>query len=388
MPNIKRGMMGAAGAAGGGGPNYGPFPANSLKTWGKNGYGGELGNNTAVQAPTWAQTSTSKPAQVGALTDWASGLGQTGTANDSSAAIKTDGTLWTWGDAGSGRNGLGNTTSYSSPVQVGSLTTWSKVSTGYGENFLAITTAGTLFAWGRGSSGQLGDGSTVNKSSPVQIGSETDWTVIANGKNASAGIRGGKLFTWGNDDTGSLGHGNTTNYSSPVQVGSATDWTAVNFNEASMFGIRGGKLFSWGKGQYGQTGHGNTTNYSSPVQVGALTNWSTCVGCVRSGAFIKTDGTLWTVGYNRYGSGGILGDGTTVDKSSPIQVGSETDWVTVSMGQGWCAAINTGGELYTWGEGSFGRLGDDTTVDKSSPVQIGSDSTWTNIAIWHHAVAV
>ena len=136
---------------------------NSLYAWGANTVG-QIGNNTATN---WAT-----PQQVGALTTWS-----TFAINDSSFAIKTDGTLWSWGSPTNGV--LGNNTitpSVSSPVQIGALTDWSKIYTGF-TTCLAIKTDGTLWAWGDNSYGQLGINTTASRSSPVQIGALTTWSV-------------------------------------------------------------------------------------------------------------------------------------------------------------------------------------------------------------------
>ena len=95
-----------------------------------------------------------------------------------SLAVKTDGTLWSWGQNDYGQLGNGNTTTYDSPIQVGALTNWSKISGGK-YNSYAIKTDGTLWAWGINNYGQLGQGNTTNTSSPVQVGALTTWNVIS-----------------------------------------------------------------------------------------------------------------------------------------------------------------------------------------------------------------
>ena len=90
-------------------------------------------------------------------------------------AVKTDGTLWAWGANLNGRLGTGNTTNYSSPVQIGLLTDWKQVSSG-GSHTVAVKTNGTLWAWGLNSEGRLGSGNTTTYSSPVQIGALTNWS--------------------------------------------------------------------------------------------------------------------------------------------------------------------------------------------------------------------
>ena len=101
--------------------------------------------------------------------------------SNSSFAIKTDGTLWSWGWNAYGQLGLGNTTNYSSPKQVGALTTWSKSAAGGYETF-AIKTDGTLWAWGKNTYGQLGLGNTTNYSSPKQVGALTGWSIVGAGR--------------------------------------------------------------------------------------------------------------------------------------------------------------------------------------------------------------
>lgn len=300
----------------------------TLWVWGQNSQG-MMGNGASTGY-------VASPTQIGALSNWSIITH----AYSSTAAIKTDGTLWTWGLNNYGNLGLGNTTSYSSPKQVGAGTNWSKVAGFYG-GFLALTTTGKLYSWGKNSNGVLGQGDLTNRSTPTQIGTATDWTNVASasslGLNTGA-IRNGALFTWGRNNQGQLGLGNITDYSSPKQVGALTTWTSCCFtNYQNSFGILGtGKLYSWGRNGNGELGLGNTTNYSSPKLVGAATNWSEIRSSNNSPIGRRTDGTIWAWGRGTFGT---LGQGNQTYYSTPKQIGALTTW-TWAM-----AACQTGGNL-------------------------------------------
>lgn len=343
-----------------------PLVQRELYTWGFNS-NGQLGQGNT--------TDRSSPVQVGSLTNWltiAAGSYHTLT-------IKQDGTLWSWGQNNDGQLGLGDTSNRSSPVQVGALTTWLDVVGGYSHS-MAIKTDGTLWAWGDNGNGRLGDGTAVAKrSSPVQIGALTNWAKLPKnlGKQSFAITTDGNLYAWGWNYYGQLGLGDTTNRSSPVQVGSGY-WQSVSGSDASSTGVTtDGKLWAWGLNNFGQLGQGNTTSYSSPVQVGALTTWSvSATGEGESMSAIKTDGTLWGWGNNGTGQ---LGNGSTTNTNSPIQVGSLTTWSNVSTGDTFCAAIKTDGTIWAWGWNDKGQVGQGNTTNYSSPVQIGSETTWLKV---------
>ena len=284
--------------------------------------------------------------------------------------------LLSWGFGQNGRLGLGNTTSYSSPKQVGSLTTWYKLS--MKGNVLAIKTDGTLWSWGRNGNGQLGLGNITEYSSPKQVGALTNWSKVATKGNtfSLATKTDGTLWSWGQNDSGQLGLGNLTNYSSPKQVGSLTNWANIASEESNPFSLAtktDGTLWSWGANVFGQLGLGNAVDRSSPNQVGALTSWLNVATCYGSSIATKTDGTLWSWGYNFFGS---LGLGNTTTYSSPKQVGALTTWLNIAGGRYQIVAVKTDGTLWNWGQNNFGQLGDGTIVSKSSPVQVGSLTTW------------
>jgi len=135
-----------------------------------------------------------------------------------------------------------------------------------------------------------------------------------------------------------------------------------------------GELWCWGENTNGQLGLNSTVNYSSPVQVGSLTDWATPGAGDQISFTVKTDGTLWSWGSDSYG---VLGHATNfVAKSSPTQVGSLTDWFRVSAGFGWSCALKTDGTLWSWGGGLMGRTGHDDLIYRSSPVQVGSLTNW------------
>jgi alpha-tubulin suppressor-like RCC1 family protein len=303
------------------------------------------------------------------------GLGVSSAASNSVTPLDSE--LYSWGDNETGRLGLNDTADRSSPVQIGSLTTWRNMSAGSQAAFVTKTD-GTLWAWGRNNVGQLGinQDSYANRSSPVQIGALTTWVRASTvSLSASALSTNGSLWTWGFNYSGQLGLSDTSNRSSPVQVGGLTNWAQVSMSSASCIAIKtDGTLWAWGSGQNGRLGLNNTTDYSSPKQVGSLTNWSKVSAAAIQCLAIKTDGTLWAWGYNNYGQ---LGLNDTVSRSSPVQVGSLTNWFSVSSGNAFCSAIKTDGTLWAWGSNTTdGNLGLSDTVNRSSPVQVGALTNW------------
>jgi alpha-tubulin suppressor-like RCC1 family protein len=341
---------------------------------------GQLGDNTIV--------SKSSPIQTIAFgTNWK----QISNASNFVSAIKTDGTLWLWGynDVGQlGNNTSGVGTDKSSPVQTIALgTNWKHVSCSY-SSALAIKTDGTLWTWGNNSFGQLGDSTQTNRSSPVQtISFGTNWKQVSCGGLATAAIKtDGTLWTWGWNNYGNLGDSTQTNTSSPVQTtAGGTNWKQVSCTTYHSGAIKtDGTLWTWGWNAFGSLGDSTQTDRSSPVQtIAGGTNWKqiSCGGL--STTAIKTDGTLWAWGYNWYGQ---LGDGTgdsNTDKSIPVQtIAGGTNWKKVSTCSNNTAAIKTDGTLWTWGNNTNGQLGNGTNSTKtSSPAQtIAGGTNWKEVS--------
>ena len=347
-----------------------------LWTWGWDAYG-QLGNGT--------RTNYTSPIQIGSLTNWKSAIG----GDKETIAIKTDGTLWAWGLDNYGQLGNGVATSgYSSPIQIGSLTNWKQVSCGgrgtvapASAGFVgAINTDGTLWMWGKGDQGQLGDGTTGSSSSPKQIGLLNNWKQVECGHLYTMAIKlDGTMWAWGINGTGELANNNIISYSSPIQIGSLTNWKQVSCGYQSAAAVKiDGTLWTWGQNLYGQLGNNTINYYSSPIQVGSLTNWKQVSIANGFTAAIKTDGTLWSWGY---GGNGQLGNNTTISYSSPIQVGSLTNWKMIghiAAVSSSIVAIKTDGTLWAWGLNNYG-LGNGSTKS-SSPVQIGSLTTWKQVS--------
>ena len=248
---------------------------------------------------------------------------------------------------------------------------------------LAVKTDGTLWAFGRNNLGQLGDGTQVDKSSPVQIGALTNWSKPIAGYNSSYAIKtDGGLWAWGMGIYYTLGLGNNTNYSSPVQVGALTDWLDVaGGSYQGAFAVKtDGSMWSWGNG-VPLTAQNNTTTYNSPVQIGSLTTWLKVASGYGHGLAVKTDGTLWVWGNGTAGNYGALGQGVLdpTGKSSPIQVGALTTWLDVAGCYYSSYGTTTSNELYVWGQNNQGQLGTGSVSNVSSPVQVGSETYWKTL---------
>ena len=345
-----------------------------LYTWGVNTFG-QTGLNNILPS--------SSPAQVGADSTW-----NTITAGyDHTLATKKDGTLWAWGANDVGQLGQNNVIDRSSPVQIGSLTNWRgavAVDSNTTGMSIAIKTDGTLWVWGDiGSNYKSGltNRAVGYYSSPVQVGFDNNWANVYSGTYITVALKtNGTLWTWGYNHYGQLGQNNVTIQYSPVQVGSDYNWNIFGGLLETVLAIKtNGTLWAWGNNTFGQLGLNDLISRSSPVQVGSLTNWNTLA--ITSGVnadssiAIKTDGTLWSWGD---GANGQTGQGNTLDKSSPVQVGSDTNWLTVNNGGviGAAIAVKTDGTLWGWGYNANGQLGLNDDVGRNAPTQIGSNTNW------------
>jgi alpha-tubulin suppressor-like RCC1 family protein len=340
--------------------------------WGSN-LNGRLGDNTTT-------TRSSPVTVVGGITNWS----QLSGGNDHGLGLTATGIAYAWGlNFPGGQLGDGTTTSRLSPVTVvGGITNWSQVSA-RGSHSLGVTATGVAYAWGSNSSGQLGDGTTINRSSPVTVvGGITNWNQVSAGSSHIAGLTStGIAYAWGSNVDGRLGDGTTTDRSSPVTViGGITNWSQVSAGLDHTLGLTStGIAYAWGYNGSGRLGDGTTTARSSPVTVvGGITNWSQLSGGKGHSLGLTSTGIAYAWGIN---ASGRLGDGTTTTRSSPVTVvGGITNWSQVSADVHSLGLTSTG-IAYAWGSNTSGRLGDGTQTDRSSPVTVvGGITNWSQLA--------
>jgi formylglycine-generating enzyme required for sulfatase activity len=234
--------------------------------------------------------------------------------------VKTDGTLWGMGSNGQGMLGDGSTTQRTSPVQVPGVSNVAQVSAG-GSHTMFVKTDGTLWGMGYNSQGQLGDGSTTQRTSPVQVPGVSNVAQVSAGYYFTMFVKtDGTLWGMGYNSQGQLGDGSTTNRTSPGQVLGVSNVAQVSAgNYFTMFVKTDGTLWGMGGNYNGQLGDGSTTQRTSPVQVPGVSNVAQVFSGVSYTIFVKTDGTLWAMGNNNNGQ---FGNGTTISSTTPVQVGT------------------------------------------------------------------
>lgn len=265
---------------------------------------------------------------------------------------------------------------------------FTKIATG--TQFAAGISGGKLYTWGLSTAYATGQNTTSFIVFPTQIGSDTDWTSVSASSAFAAGIRGGKLYTWGSNASYATGQNtNTGSTQVPTQIGSDTDWEMVSCSAGFTFAIKAGVLYSTGANTNGRLGQNLTAGGSIFSTVFAQCVFSSGTNSnfvwVSAGndhtLAVKSDGTLWVCGSQSFGK---CGNGVSVGSLLSFQqAGSATNWAKVYCGVNHSALIKSDGTLWMCGQQSLGRLGNGSsdTAPISTPVKIGSDTDWESVSI-------
>jgi alpha-tubulin suppressor-like RCC1 family protein len=314
-------------------------------------------------------------------------LAQSVAAGDSHTVLsKPDGTVWAWGYNSSGQLGDGSTTERRTPVQVTGLSNIVAVAAGQ-YHTLALGSDGTVWSWGYNSNGQLGTGTTTGRSTPGTVLGLPVVVAISAGATHSVALGSdGTIWIWGLNTNGQLGNGTTTRSLQPIPV--TTGWiaTAIGAGSSHTLAVRDdGTLWAWGANASGQLGDGTTTQRTLPVQVSGVAGAVAAVGGSCHTAVLRNDGRVLTTGCN---SSGQLGDNTTTSRQSMALVSTLVNVASVSAGGAFTSALTTAGEVWSWGQNLYGQIGDGTTSNRLVPVRtLTSDVIGKLAAGSSHAIA-
>ena len=335
--------------------------AGSVMCWGNNSHG-ELGNGTL--------TNRTMPVAVNGLSSDAIAIAA---GENHTCALTSTGGVLCWGQVCSGEPGLNTGTICAKPVAVSGLSSGvTAIAAGYSDA-CALSNQGAVSCWGANWYGELGDGTNINRTTPVTVsGLSSGVVAIAAGDfHTCALTSAGGVLCWGHNGYGELGDGTNTDHATPVAVsGLSSGVTAIaaGYGHTCALTNTGGVL-CWGINGHGELGDGTTTGRSMPVAVSGLSSGVTAiaVGYGHTCVLTNTGGAMcW--GWN---SSGQLGDGTTASRTTPIAVSGLSSGVTAiaAGGDHTCALTSTGG-VKCWGWNSCGELGDGTITDRSLPAMV------------------
>lgn len=310
----------------------------------------------------WGKTASGRPRLVPEPVDAAAVWWRVSNGRGAHCAQRTTGSVYCFGVNDKGQLAQGDTTPREQPTLVDLPGLVSTVQ-GRFESFCAPLATGELYCWGANREGQLaqedpfpGDG--VDRDSPVQVGTGTDWTAADVGQGHGCGIRAdGDLYCWGRNTRGECGLGpgseGQTRYPLPVAV--PTNWNAIATGQNNTCGLRTpGALYCFGIGEFGALGVGDRNDRFVPTQVGTSEDWIGIDVDTFHACGLRSPGTLWCWGRNDEGQ---LGLGDLQVRDVPVQVGARDDWVQVTTGQFHTCARSRDGAVWCTGENEDGRLG-------------------------------
>ncbi len=336
----------------------------TVRCWGANGFG-QLGNNST--------TNSSTPVPVESLSNVATlAAGYDHTC----AVVENSGTVQCWGRNSSGQLGNNSTTNSPIPVGVSNLNNVTALAAGYNHTCAIVGNPGTVQCWGSNEVGQLGDGTTTNRLTPVAVSNLNNVTALAAGYNNTCAIVGnpGTVQCWGSNEVGQLGDDTTTDRLIPVAVSglSNVNVTAITAGSSHVCTLLdGGEARCFGNNGLGQLGNGTIVNRSIPVTVVGLEGVYDPVDVVSTGSWhtcvLLSNGLVVCWGRNNVGQ---LGDGTTDNRSNPVEISGLSNVKSLTAGDLHTCALLANGTVRCWGGNNAGQLGDNTTVDKTTPVSV------------------
>ena len=325
--------------------------------WGRND-SGQLGSG----AVGGASPSPGPPLSLSGVVSISAGTGH-------SCAVLTDGTARCWGWNGSGQVGDGTTLNRASPTSVSGLLGVAAISAG-DQHTCARSIDGSARCWGINSSGQLGDGTTQTRLAPTLVSGLSGAASISAGFfHTCAQMSDGTARCWGENFYGQLGDGTTTNRLVPTQVPGATGVTgsvSVGYRHTCAQ-FADGSARCWGWNESGQLGDGTTTNRLVPTLVSGVSGVASISTNYVHTCASSTDGTAQCWGY---GGSGRLGDGTAQSRILPTSVSGAAQFASIAAGTNHTCALATDGPARCWGSNAFGQLGDGTTQERDVPVGV------------------
>lgn len=323
-------------------------------TWGDNA-SGALGDGTNV--------ARKNPVPIGLSNARAVSAGWSHTA-----AVLADATVRSWGVNVSGEVGDGTNTQRWTPTALTSLLNIVAIDCGYSFT-LALRAAGTVATWGYNGQGQLGDGTQFNRNAPVSVTGLTGVIAVAGGLDHSLALKSdGTVWAWGDNASGQLGDGTTTRRTTPVQVSGLSGVVAIDAGFSSSVALKSdGTVWTWGANGFGQLGDGTVINRQAAVQMTGVTNAVAVVTRYHATMVLKADTTVWTVGENIEGLLGTPGP----NRSVVAQVTGLPVIASLGAGDLDGYVLTADGSAWAWGRNSSGNIGDGTTIVRGTPVQIG-----------------
>ena len=300
--------------------------------------------------------------------------------------LNSSGSVFCWGSNGNGQLGINSTSQQNYPVQVmgvgavGTLGSITSLSAG-SSHTCASNTTGNAYCWGENSSSQLGDSTTTQRTTPVQVlgvggtGTLANVSTINAGNSSSCAITtSGAGYCWGAGSNGQLGQNNTSSSSTPLQIkgvggtGFLSDLISISAGTTTCGLKSDGALYCWGYNAYGEIGDHTLTTRHTPVRVKDTVYSlfsSVSTGQYSSCGVLRERVYCW--GYN---ANGQLGLGDTGNRSNPELITSLTGVKDVVVGYRHACALLKTGKVYCWGNNSYGGLGDNTTTQRLTPVQV------------------